>query len=163
MSYIKRSKKNGKVYLSEVETKRIGGKVVTKHIRYIGRETDGTAVINICISDLSVEQIKVYGHLLVLHHLAEEINLPTLLGKYGHEIMSMVYAHCLNFESVNQMPNWFERTDLNFLLKLSLLDIFHGLIIFFQELCGCFPFIMIDKLPINSSTRSRILIMSRRK
>lgn len=119
MSYIKRSKKNGKVYLSEVETKRIDGKVVTKHLRYIGREANGTVIINISISDISIEQIKVYGPLLVLHHLAEEINLPTLLGKYGHEIMSMVYAHCLNFESVNQMPNWFERTDLNFLLKLD--------------------------------------------
>jgi len=36
MSYIKKFKKNGKTYLSEVESVRVAGKVVTKHIRYIG-------------------------------------------------------------------------------------------------------------------------------
>jgi transposase len=31
----------------------------------------------------------------------------------------MVYAHCLDYESINQMPAWFERTDLNVLLNLE--------------------------------------------
>ena len=38
MSYIRKIKKNGKVYLAEVEGKRINGKVVQKHIRYIGKK-----------------------------------------------------------------------------------------------------------------------------
>ncbi len=40
MSKIKRSKRKGKVYLSEIETKRVNGKVVTRHIRYIGKGAD---------------------------------------------------------------------------------------------------------------------------
>jgi transposase len=51
--------------------------------------------------------------------LANEIGLPSLLGKYSKEILSMVYAHCTDFKSVNNMPDWFQRTDLNFLLGLN--------------------------------------------
>jgi transposase len=119
MSYIKRSKKNGKVYLSEVETKKVKGKVVTKHIRYVGKEVNGQAIISCSIDDLDVEQVKIYGPLLVLHHISKEIGLPALLGEYACEILSMVYAHCLDYESVNYMPTWFQRTDLNILLDLD--------------------------------------------
>ena len=31
----------------------------------------------------------------------------------------MVCAHCLDYKSVNQMSEWFERTDLNMLLGLE--------------------------------------------
>ncbi len=119
MSYIKRSKRKGHVYLSEVETKRVNGKVVTRHIRYLGKEADGKTILSSSLSDVEVEQVKIYGPLLVLNHIAQEINLPSLLGRYGNEILSMVYAHCLDYESVNQMPSWYERTDLNMLLDLD--------------------------------------------
>jgi len=119
MSYIKRSKKNGKVYLSEVENKRIDGKVVTRHIRYIGKEVDGETVLSSSVSNVQVDEVKIYGPLLVLNHLSRELGLSSLLGKYGDEILSMVYAHCLDYESVNQMPSWYERTDLNMLLDLE--------------------------------------------
>jgi transposase len=71
------------------------------------------------ISEAEVEQVKLYGPLLVLNHLAKEIQLEEELGPYSREILSMVYAHCLDYRSVNQMPSWFERTDLNFLLELQ--------------------------------------------
>ena len=119
MSYIKRSKKNGKVYLSEVETKRIEGKVVTRHIRYIGKEVDGETVLSSSLSNVEVDEVKIYGPLLVLNHLAQEIGLSSVLGNYGNEILSMVYAHCIDYESVNQMPSWYERTDLSMLLDLE--------------------------------------------
>jgi len=119
MAYIKRSKKNGKVYLSEVETKRVDGKVVTKHLRYLGKEADGKTILASSMSNVEVENVKIYGPLLVLNQLAQEIGLSSLLGKYGDELLSMIYAHCLNYESVNQMPSWYERTDLNMLLNLE--------------------------------------------
>lgn len=31
----------------------------------------------------------------------------------------MVYAHCLDYQSVNQMAGWYERTDLNMMLSLE--------------------------------------------
>ncbi|HEY6847689.1 MAG TPA: hypothetical protein VI320_16010 [Terracidiphilus sp.] len=31
----------------------------------------------------------------------------------------MVYAHCRHFRSLNHMPKWFERTELNLMLDLD--------------------------------------------
>jgi transposase len=102
-----------------VENIRIGGKVVQKHLRYIGRLADDTTVLSASISHIRVDQIKLYGNLLVLNHLAQQIHLPSLLGQFGNEIMSLVYAHCLDYKSINQMNRWFERTDLNTMLDLE--------------------------------------------
>ena len=119
MSFIRKIKKGDKVYLAEVENQRVGGKVVQRFIRYVGKEADGRTVLSASMSDVEVEQVKLYGPLLVLHYLAQEIHLPEQLGNYSQEILSLVYAHCLDYRSLNQMPSWFERTDLNFLLRLE--------------------------------------------
>ena len=120
MSFVRKVKIGNKIYLSEVENKRINGKVVQKHIRYVGKEADGKTILSSSISNLQIDQVKIYGPLLILNHIAQEIHLPTLLGKYGKEILSMVFAHCLDYKSINQMSEWFERTDLNMLLDLEL-------------------------------------------
>jgi transposase len=119
MSYIKRRKRNGRVYLSEVETKRVDGKVITKHLRYIGREADGKTILSSSLSDLTIDKVKIYGPLLLLNHLAKEIHLSEVLGAYGDELLSLVFAHCLDYKSINQMSRWFERTDLNMLLDID--------------------------------------------
>lgn len=119
MSFIRRIKRKGRIYLAEAESKRINGKCVQRHIRYIGREVDGRTILSTSISDVEVDQVKLYGPLLVLHELAQEIGLADHLGPFGREILSLVYAHCLDYESINQMPTWFERTDLNMLLNLE--------------------------------------------
>ena len=119
MSFIRRIKRQGRVYLAEVENRWIKGRCVQHHIRYVGREADGKTLLAASISEVEVEQVKLYGPLLVLHHLAKEIHLADQLGDYSQEILSLVYAHCLDYRSLNQMPGWFERTDLNFLLNLQ--------------------------------------------
>ena len=119
MSFIRRIKRGDKVYLAEVENLRINGKVVQRHIRYVGSEADGKTVVSASLSEAEIEQVKVHGPLLVLHQLAKKIGLPERLGPYSQEILSMVYAHCLDYRSLNQMPKWFERTDLNLLLDLD--------------------------------------------
>ena len=119
MSFIRRIKKGKKIYLAEVENHRIKGKVVQKHIRYIGREVDDKALISISSAALAVNKVKVHGPLLILNSLADQIRLPEILGSRSSEILSMVYAHCLNYRSVNNMPSWFERTDLNAILNLK--------------------------------------------
>ena len=119
MSYIKKTKKNGKVYLSEVESKRIKGKVVTRHIRYLGKQADGQTILSSSISNVTIDKVKLHGPLLVLNHLAQEINLSETLGPYGEELLSLVFAHCLDYKSINQMTHWFERTDLNMILDLD--------------------------------------------
>lgn len=119
MSFIRRIKRNGKVYLAEVKNERIDGKCVQKHIRYIGTEVDGETKLASSISDIEIEDVKVFGPLIVLHHIAEEIGLPDLLGDYSPEILSLVYAHCLNYQSINRMSAWFKRTDLSVLLNIQ--------------------------------------------
>lgn len=119
MSFIRKFKKGDKVYLAEVQSRRVGGKVIQKFIRYVGKEADGRTILSTSMSDVEVEEVKLYGPLWVLHHLAQEIQLPDQLGAYSQEILSLVYAHCLDYRSLNHMPSWFERTDLNFLLSLE--------------------------------------------
>jgi transposase len=119
MSYIKRFRKGNAVYLAEVESKRIKDRVITRYIRYIGKEVDGKTILSTSISDIQVEKVKLFGPLLVLNHLAKEIDLVKHLGNYGNEILSLVFAHCLNYESINQMPDWFNKTDLTMLLDLE--------------------------------------------
>jgi len=119
MSFIRRIKRDGRVYLAEVENQWVDGKCVQRHIRYVGREADGKTLVAASLSEAEVEQVKLYGPLLVLHHLAKEIKLAEQLGPYSQEILSLVYAHCLDYRSLNYMPSWFERTDLKFLLNLE--------------------------------------------
>lgn len=40
MSFLRKVKIGNRIYLTEVENKRINGKVVQKHIRYDGKEAD---------------------------------------------------------------------------------------------------------------------------
>ena len=119
MSFVRKIKKGNKTYLAEVENVRVNGRVCQRHIKYVGREADGKTILASSISNLEIEKVKLCGPLMVLHHLAENINLPKVLGEYGNEILSLVYAHCLDYKSVNQMERWFERTDLNMILDLD--------------------------------------------
>ena len=119
MSFIRKIRKNGKTYLAEVENRWVEGKCVQKHIRYIGKEADGRTILSSSLSDVVVDEVKLYGPLLVLNHLAHKIDLPLMLGPRASEVLSLVYAHCLDYKSVNQMERWFQRTDLSLLLNLE--------------------------------------------
>ena len=119
MSFIKRFRKNGKTYLAEVESQWIDGKVKTKYIKYLGKEADGKTILSSSISNITIQKVKLFGPLLLLNHLAKEISLSEILGEYGDEILSMVYAHCLDYKSINRMHTWFERTDLNMILDID--------------------------------------------
>ena len=119
MSFIRKIKRGNKVYLAEVENRWVNGKCVQRHIKYIGKEADGETILASSISDLEVEEVKICGPLMVLNHCAVAIELSQCLGMYSKEILSLVYAHCLDYESVNKMDQWFERTDLNVLLGID--------------------------------------------
>ena len=119
MSFTRKIKKNGKTYLAEVESKWIDGKCVQKHIRYLGKEVEGEKIISISSKDLQVDSVKVHGPLLIFHNIAQKISLPKILGEYSNEILSMVYAHCMDYKSLRNMPKWYEKTDLSLLLNLE--------------------------------------------
>lgn len=119
MAFIRRYKKGGKTYLAEVENVRVQGRVVQRFLRYVGREADGKTVLACSMSQAQVESVRLFGPLMVLHSIATNIGLHEILGEYSAEILSMVYAHCLDYKSLNQMRHWYERTDLSFILKLD--------------------------------------------
>ena len=119
MSFIRKYKKNGQIYLAEVESVRINGKVTQKFIRYVGKEADGKTILSCSISEAEIDSIKLSGPLMVLHSIANEIGLPKVLGEYANEILAMTYAHCLDYKSLNNMKHWFQRTDLNHILSLE--------------------------------------------
>lgn len=119
MSFIKRFRKNGRTYLAEVESYRVGKKVKTRFLRYVGRESDGKTVLSCSISEAEIKEVRLAGPLMVLHSLADSIGLPALLGEYANEILALTYAHCMDYESLNRMQEWFERTDLGLILNLE--------------------------------------------
>jgi transposase len=119
MSFIRKYRKNGQIYLAEVESVRVGGKVVQRFIRYVGREADGKTILSCSISEAEIDSVKLSGPLMALHSIATEIGLPALLGEYSNEILAMTYAHCLDYKSLNNMKTWFQRTDLNHILSLE--------------------------------------------
>lgn len=119
MSFIRRIKKKGRIYLAEVENVWVNGTCKQRHIRYVGRQADGQTILASSLSNAQIDSVKLHGPLLVLHHLAKEIGLAEELGAYSQEILSLVYAHGLDYQSLNHMPDWFERTDLNLLLQLD--------------------------------------------
>jgi len=121
MSFIRKRKRNGQIYLEEVENVRKDGRVIQKFIRHVGREANGKTIVSCSISDVAVDSVKLSGPLMVLHSIAKDCNLPNLLGEYSNEILAMVYAHCLDYKSLNSMKDWFKRTDLNYILDLELL------------------------------------------
>jgi len=80
MSFIRKIKHKGKIYLAEVQNFRVNGKTVQKHIRYIGRQADNKTILSASISHIQVDQVKLYGPLLILNHIAQQIQLPSLLA-----------------------------------------------------------------------------------
>lgn len=119
MSFIRKVRRNGKIYLAEVKTTRIDGKVSQKFIRYIGKEVDGERILSTSISNMNIEEVKIYGPFIVLDQISKELNLKEYLGEYSNEILSLVYAHCVDPKSINKMEDWFKTTDLNFILDLE--------------------------------------------
>lgn len=55
----------------------------------------------------------------MLNYFCKKLGLSEILGDYGDEILSLVFAHCIDYKSVNQMSRWFKRTDLNMVLDLE--------------------------------------------
>lgn len=130
MSFIRKIKKGKYTYLAEVEGKRIKGKVVQKHIRYVGRELNGKIIKAGSIENTQITKVTTWAPLIILNTLAKEINLSDYLGDYGDYLLSLAYAHCLEPKSLNKMNDWYERTDLHSILKINELSekkLYHAL------------------------------------
>ncbi len=119
MSFIRKIKRGEHIYLAEVENTWIDGKVVQKHIRYVGRQLGERKIFSGSVEDTDISQVKIYAPFLALHHLAKEIGLSEILGDYGEYLLCLAYAHCVDPKSLNAMEQWLKRTDLDKLLEIS--------------------------------------------
>jgi transposase len=112
MSFIRKIKKGGAVYLARVESYREGGKVKQRVLEYIGKEVGGEPVVKVDIQKVDVASVKRYLDIEVLHRLACELGLPEMLGKRHKPLLAMVYAHLLQKKGINKLPEWFEHTTM---------------------------------------------------
>lgn len=119
MVFIRKIRKGKYTYLAEVENKWVNGKVVQKHIRYVGRELNNKRILAGSLAHAQVNKVTIWAPLIILNSLAKEICLSPILGDYGDYLLSLAYAHCLDPKSVNKMEDWFQRTDLHNILDIE--------------------------------------------
>ncbi|MFH2040884.1 MAG: hypothetical protein ABIJ35_00020, partial [Acidobacteriota bacterium] len=118
MSFIRKIKKGNSVYLAEVENQRIGGKVVQKHLRYVGKEVDDKPILTGSVERSCVDRVTIFGPLLVLDEIAKQIDLAEALGDYGDYLLSLAFAHCVAPDSLRGMTEWYQKTEISNLLDI---------------------------------------------
>jgi len=118
MSFIRRIKKGNAIYLAEVENQRIAGKVVQKHIRYVGKEVDDKPILTGSVERSSVDKVTIFGPLLILDEIAKQIDLSKALGKDGDYLLSLAYAHCVSPDSLSGIADWYQKTEIANLLDI---------------------------------------------
>ena len=109
MSFIRKIKRNGNIYLAKVETTRVDGKVKQKLIEYLGKEADSNDTDKSAFPTKDdyknihekPEDVKVYGSVIALDFIAKKIGLYELLGEHAHAIMTLVFCHCHKYQSVS--------------------------------------------------------------
>lgn len=113
VSFIRKIKRNGRIYLAEVENKRVDGRVKQSLIRYLGTEPnskDSAFPSNPPPSKPS--DVKVYGSVLALNSIARRLGLFELMGEHANAIMTLVFCHCHDYRSISDTERWFKQTDL---------------------------------------------------
>ena len=113
MTFIRKIRRGTRVYLAEVENKRIDGKIKQRLIKYIGVDHKSSKPnLKFKPKDISISNVKIYGPVIVLEHIARELGFYKLLGDIANPIMTLVFSHCLNYKSTKEVEEWFNKTDL---------------------------------------------------
>lgn len=118
MSFIRKIKRGDSVYLAEVENVWVGGKVVQKHLRYVGKEVDNKPFLTGSVERALVDKVTIFGPLLVLDEIAKQLDLSSLLGDYGEYLLSIAYAHCVSPDSLAGIAEWYQKTEIANLLDI---------------------------------------------
>ena len=118
MSFIRKIKRGNAVYLAEVKNIRVDGKVVQKHLRYVGKEVDNRPFLTGPVERSKVDKVTVFGPLLVLDAIAKELDLAGLLGEYGDYLLSLAFAHCVSPDSLAGIADWYRETEMADLLDI---------------------------------------------
>lgn len=119
MVFIRERRRGSHIYLEEVKSVRIDGKVKQVHMRYVGAKVDGKTVLSGSISRAEITKVTIHGPLLMLHKICKLLKIDEIIGKDSPYILALVYAHCIDPGSVSWIQKWYSRTDLNSLLNLE--------------------------------------------
>lgn len=119
MSFVRKIKRGNSIYLAEVENVRVRGKIVQRHIRYVGKEIDDKPILTGSVASSTVDRVAIYGPLLMIDEIARQIGLSAVLGEYGDYLLSLAYAHCVSPDSLSGMVEWYQKTEIGSLLSLS--------------------------------------------
>jgi transposase len=113
VSFVRKIKRKGRVYLAEVENQRDGVRVRQKVIRYLGRDPSPSEnAFPKNISELQFDSCKVYGSVFTLDFIAKKLGLYELLGEHAHPILVLTFFHCHDYQSISKTEQWFQETDL---------------------------------------------------
>jgi hypothetical protein len=118
MSFIRKIKRGESIYLAEVENVRIGGRVVQRHVRYVGNQVDDRPFLTGSVERASIDKVTVFGPLLVLDEIAKQLDLSSLLGDFGEYLLSLAYAHCVEPDSLAGIAEWYRKTEMENLLSI---------------------------------------------
>jgi hypothetical protein len=118
MSFIRKIKRGNAVYLAEVENVRVDGRVIQKHLRYVGKEIDDKLFLTGPVERAEVDKVSVYGPLLILDAVAKQLDLGPLLGEDGDYLLSLAFAHCVAPDSLAGIAEWYRDTEMAELLNI---------------------------------------------
>lgn len=116
MTFIRKIKRGNTIYLAEVENTRKGGKVVQKHIRYIGKEIDGKAVKKVSSDAIRVKHVKRSLDILAIKQIATELEISEIKNKH---FLSLIYSQLLENRSLNKLENWMRFTEIPNVIGLN--------------------------------------------
>lgn len=124
MSFLKTSKKKNATYVYEVEGYRDeDGKVRHRYIRAVGKlDENGNLIPRMRVKDVKVEAVKLHGPVCALHTISEDLGIEDILGRYGPEILTLVYSHILRPESLNNIKRaiqWIDTDEIGLTLPVS--------------------------------------------
>lgn len=109
MSFVRKIKRGGAVYLAEVENIREGGKVIQKHIRYVGKEVNGKTVKKVNSSDIKIKEVKRSLDVLAIKQIADGLKISDIENKH---FLSLIYSQLLENRSLNKLENWIRFTEI---------------------------------------------------
>jgi len=117
MAFIRKIRKGKNVYLQLVESRRIDGKVVQRHLKYLGKEIEGRVVKRVNPYEVEAESVKHCADVLVIDKMADLLGLKNLFN--DKNILAFVYSHLLERPSIRKLGEWFSYTEIPEILGLE--------------------------------------------
>ncbi len=120
---IRKRRVGNSTYIEEYRSRRVGGKVVTEFVRYVGKEGSGKKIVE---SARIVDRVKSTGStragdIDLLWSLAQDMDIPGIIDRmrYGNSSISagkVLTAWAINRvidpESATQLESWVKTTDI---------------------------------------------------